>query len=659
MKTLRYILEVDNTDYDKNRTSDPMSKPKNKKNVLFVGDANTKDSNSYARQLINSGVVTGEIRATFEATAVEILKLIRTHNSAEFDIVSIQYSNIFPGKLNTDIDALKAALDAADEFGAKVILISNPSKTHVPYGHVKYENDLDIWNWITKQQNEADYTIDIRNITDNKSFFEKNGLLFNKDTQNLITKLWLDVLKDIDPDSDTATIKKQDQRKSLTKTKTKKLKNYIKGQKDSELIPIQKRLDQLDYGIENSKYGIMDDSTIEAIKKFQKLNGLAVTGQLSDKMIALLNSPAAIEYSDWKYAMKNVLSPEKAEVETEQPAEDDADSYISSGGSYIMPAYDDADSYSAAYTDSVTKQAAAILRREESFSSQPGYDVNNWRVGFGSSTITKPDGTVIKLPADKFDQPNIKISIQDAERDLQRRLRDEFVPRTIKSIGPVASELNNATIAALTSVTYNYGTLPGSVVTACQTKDVKQIANAVRKLSSNKRRRNREANWIESSMSGGAATNQPVASNSGTATLTYSNRAQQDKNAGIINPELISDIEKALKIAGVSAAITTAKTGHSVKTTTGNISRHGDGNAVDISVINGIRNASGNATNRGIGNAQFMADGDKIVAALKTLGYQPGEGPSNLKAFIWRSDVGGNHWNHIHVSNKVRNNTVA
>jgi hypothetical protein len=115
MKTLRYILEVDNTDYDKNRTSDPMSKPKNKKNVLFVGDANTKDSNSYARQLINSGVVTGEIRATFEATAVEILKLIRTHNSAEFDIVSIQYSNIFPGKLNTDIDALKAALDAADE----------------------------------------------------------------------------------------------------------------------------------------------------------------------------------------------------------------------------------------------------------------------------------------------------------------------------------------------------------------------------------------------------------------------------------------------------------------------------------------------------------------------------------------------------------------
>ena len=31
MNSLRYILEVDTTDYDKKRTSDPTSKPKKKK----------------------------------------------------------------------------------------------------------------------------------------------------------------------------------------------------------------------------------------------------------------------------------------------------------------------------------------------------------------------------------------------------------------------------------------------------------------------------------------------------------------------------------------------------------------------------------------------------------------------------------------------------
>lgn len=319
MKSLRYIFELGNTDYDKNRTTDPTSKPKKKKNVLFIGDANTKSANSYAKQILNSGVVTGEIRASIEGTAQEILKLVRAHNADNYNIVSIQYSNMFPKELNADIDALRAAFNEATQYGAKLIVITNSAKEHVPYAHVKYEFDEDIWNWLSNQQNESDYVIDIRRITNNKSFFEKNGLTFNKDTQNVITKLWLDVLKDIAPETNTAALKSQEARKRLNKQKSKKKLTYIKGQKSNDLIPIQNRLVSLGYEINSTEFGKMGEGTIEAIKKFQVMNGLAVNGQLSEKMISLLKSPTAQAFSGWQYAIKNILGvdeqePEKAEI---------------------------------------------------------------------------------------------------------------------------------------------------------------------------------------------------------------------------------------------------------------------------------------------------------------------------------------------------------
>ena len=135
--------------------------------------------------------------------------------------------------------------------------------------------------------------------------------------------------------------------------------------------------------------------------------------------------------------------------------------------------------------------------------------------------------------------------------------------------------------------------------------------------------------------------------------LTFSSSAENDKNDGITNPNLISDIIKALKMVNIPAEISYSREGHSKYTSTGNISRHWAGNGVDISVINGLGNKYGNGSNKGIGNAQFMVDGDKIVDALEKLGYKFGE-VGNVKAYLWRTDTGGNHWNHIHVSNTNR-----
>ena len=133
-----------------------------------------------------------------------------------------------------------------------------------------------------------------------------------------------------------------------------------------------------------------------------------------------------------------------------------------------------------------------LIRGKEGFRSSPYWDVNHYRVGFGSDTITRADGTVVKT------RPGMSISRADAERDLNRRvqitqgeIQSQIGGETWRSLTPQAQ-------AAMTSVAYNYGTLPGGVVSAARSGDPTQIATAIRGLGSdnggvNRNRRNHEA----------------------------------------------------------------------------------------------------------------------------------------------------------------------
>jgi len=136
--------------------------------------------------------------------------------------------------------------------------------------------------------------------------------------------------------------------------------------------------------------------------------------------------------------------------------------------------------------------AAALLRRFEGFREKPYWDVNAYRTGYGSDTITKENGTIVKV------QPGDTITRADAERDLLRRTK-EFEAGAIRSVGQDAwASLPAQARAALVSVTYNYGSLPSSVVQAVKTGDVETIASAVEGLKGhnggvNAKRRSEEA----------------------------------------------------------------------------------------------------------------------------------------------------------------------
>lgn len=137
--------------------------------------------------------------------------------------------------------------------------------------------------------------------------------------------------------------------------------------------------------------------------------------------------------------------------------------------------------------------ALALIRSFEGFRDTPYWDMNALRTGYGSSTVTLPDGSVQRVTE------GTRVSREDADRDLARRVQSEFLPRAAKAVGEEAfSKLSGAQQAALASITYNYGSLPSGVAQAAASGDMAATTAAIRALAShndgvNAKRRNKEA----------------------------------------------------------------------------------------------------------------------------------------------------------------------
>jgi GH24 family phage-related lysozyme (muramidase) len=138
--------------------------------------------------------------------------------------------------------------------------------------------------------------------------------------------------------------------------------------------------------------------------------------------------------------------------------------------------------------------ATNLIKEREGFIAKPEYDVNAYRAGYGSDTVTRPDGSVEKI------KPGMSVSREDAERDLQRRIQTEFVPKAAAKVGEENwSRLPENTRAALTSIAYNYGNIPNRIVPAVQSGNPEAIAKAIESLAGDNKgvnagRRMQEAN---------------------------------------------------------------------------------------------------------------------------------------------------------------------
>ena len=153
-----------------------------------------------------------------------------------------------------------------------------------------------------------------------------------------------------------------------------------------------------------------------------------------------------------------------------------------------------------ALTGSSVERAVTLIKGKEGFREMPYWDVNAYRAGYGSDTYTTASGEVRQV------RQGERVSREDAERDIQRRTRN-FMNTARKQVGAsLFDSLPADTQAALTSIAYNYGSLPDRLVRAIKKSggDLEQIARGVEGLKADDRgvnagRRQSEANIIRGS----------------------------------------------------------------------------------------------------------------------------------------------------------------
>lgn len=134
----------------------------------------------------------------------------------------------------------------------------------------------------------------------------------------------------------------------------------------------------------------------------------------------------------------------------------------------------------------------SLIRDRESFRPDAYWDVNAWRTGYGSDTVTLDNGSVEKVTQ------ATRTTVEQANKDLDRRTR-EFMSTVIKQVGPERfNSFSPAQQASLTSIAYNYGSLPERIVGAVRSGTNGEIKQAIQNLGGdnkgvNRGRRNMEA----------------------------------------------------------------------------------------------------------------------------------------------------------------------
>jgi GH24 family phage-related lysozyme (muramidase) len=138
---------------------------------------------------------------------------------------------------------------------------------------------------------------------------------------------------------------------------------------------------------------------------------------------------------------------------------------------------------------------ASVLRDLEGFKEKPYYDVNAFRAGYGSDTYTTASGEVIPVTEAS------RVSREDAERDLNRRIQTEFGQRARETAGDAWDSYNAMQKAALTSIAYNYGSIPDRIAGAVRSGNPRRVSQAIQTLRGdndgiNSRRRLMEAEMM-------------------------------------------------------------------------------------------------------------------------------------------------------------------
>lgn len=202
----------------------------------------------------------------------------------------------------------------------------------------------------------------------------------------------------------------------------------------------------------------------------------------------------ATDYEDAVKAIERQLQIAIENAGGDPKLEQDAKDRAAQAISYLRKEYDDRvfrELQNQVKGDDL-RRTMELIKGFEGFISTPKWDVNAYRVGYGSDTVTLSDGSVKKVTQ------GMSVSVEDANRDLIRRI-GEFQDIVKRQVGNERwSAFSADQRAALTSIAYNYGSLPKRILTAVREGTAEEMRDAVLALRSdnggiNASRREQEA----------------------------------------------------------------------------------------------------------------------------------------------------------------------
>ena len=263
----------------------------NKLNVLFIGDEEIKERSSFAKRLIASRQITGDIKFKYQGNSDKLLETLQGNIADNFDLVVFFCSGIYESKeYNETIENLEIAISICKNLDIPIVIFTFPQYNFIrdkkQEALVKelepYRQRVNQW---IKQGANADYVVDLDfKIDEMSTFFSVYGDRISSDGHALIARKLINIIKSLDDNIDDAEID------------TTGINNLITG---SSLRAIQKLLVNLGYEIKFSeiranKFGL---STKKAVAAFQLKNGLLPTGDIDLKTVKRLKSPDAIPFS--------------------------------------------------------------------------------------------------------------------------------------------------------------------------------------------------------------------------------------------------------------------------------------------------------------------------------------------------------------------------
>ena len=269
--------------------------------VLFVGDSQTLASNSYAHRLLNSNNIDGKIVARPNADLSEIFTMLQENMSDRYDVVSILAGDVDSRnkKSETAIEQLKQIYLFVKKFDCVLVAISTPTKQYAKNPE-KYPSADRISQWI-ENQNISDITINLSDL--DKLDFKKDGVLIDSDvSERIASELYSNVIQFLPKKTDRSS-------------NDNKPTNILLSPKDEgpNVKQLQIDLASLGYLSGVNRNGIFGSETKDAIKKFQRDNGIPDSGMYDSETRKLLQRELELSNVDDQWKLAN-LAPKRKKI---------------------------------------------------------------------------------------------------------------------------------------------------------------------------------------------------------------------------------------------------------------------------------------------------------------------------------------------------------